>query len=155
MTPSRRSGQAGFTVLEILIVLIIISVVAAIGIPRLRGSQEKQGVRSSTAAIQTLIAKARGSAVQRGCHATLRLVAPGRVWVTSCRMTPVAGSTIDTIGPVENLASRYTVVMSTSVDSIRFDPRGINSLLAPVTVRFTAGSYTDSVRVNAVGKVVR
>ena len=150
----RLHGKAGFTVLEILIVLIIISTVAAVAIPKLRGNQEKQGVRSSRAALQTIIAKARGAAIQRGCASTVRLVAPGQVWVTSCRLSSTGG-TLDTLGGIENLAARYTVVMATSVDSIRFDPRGLNSTFQQAVVRFTAGSITDSVNVNAVGKVVR
>jgi prepilin-type N-terminal cleavage/methylation domain-containing protein len=150
----RLQDKAGFTVLEILIVLIIVSAVAAVAIPRLRGNTEKQGVRASRAAMQTFIAKARAAAIQRGCPATIRLVPPGTVWITSCRMSSTGG-TLDTLGGIENLAARYTVVMSTSVDSIRFDPRGLNSTFQQATVRFTAGSITDSVKVNAVGKVVR
>jgi type II secretory pathway pseudopilin PulG len=135
-------------------VLIIISAVAAVAIPRLRGNNEKQGVRASRAALQTLIAKARAAAIQRGCPATVRLVAPGTVWITTCRIR-TTGGTLDTLGGIENLAARYTVVMATSVDSIRFDPRGLNSTFQQAVVRFTAGSITDSVNVNAVGKVVR
>ena len=147
------TNNKGFTVTEILIVMIIIGVMAAIAIPRLRGSTEKQGVRSSRAALQTLVAKARGAAIQRGCPSTLHLVAPGRVWVTACRMTAVGG-TLDTLGTIENLAARYAVAMTSSRDSLRFDPRGINSTYQTVSIRFTAGAYTDSVNVNAVGKVV-
>lgn len=153
MTNALRS-RAGFTVLEILIVMIIIGVVAAVAIPRLRGSREQLGVRSSRAAVTTLVAKARGSAVQRGCPATLHLRSPGRVWVTVCRLRAVGG-TLDTVGTIEDLAVRYDITMASTVDSVRFDPRGINAMMVPVTVRFTAGTISDSVRVNAVGKVVR
>jgi prepilin-type N-terminal cleavage/methylation domain-containing protein len=153
MTNVFRS-RAGFTAIEILIVMIIIGAVAAVAIPRLRGSQEKMGVRSSRAAVTTLVAKARGIAVQRGCPATLHLRSTGRVWVTVCRLR-AAGGTLDTVGTIEDLGARYAITMTPSVDSVRFNPRGMNAMMVPVTVRFTAGTESDSVRVNVVGKVVR
>ena len=46
----------GFTAIEILMVMIIIGVLAAFGIPRLRNSLEKQNVRSAKALFATLVA---------------------------------------------------------------------------------------------------
>lgn len=149
----RLTKRAGFTFIEILIVMVIIGIVAAVSIPRLRGSQNSLNVRSARAAMQTLVAKTRAAAIQRGCAATLHLVA-GQAWVTTCRIR-TTGGTLDTLGGIENLASRYNVTMAQSADSLRFDARGINSLFQATTVRFTSSSVTDSVRINTVGKVVR
>lgn len=148
--------NAGFTFVEILIVMIIIGIAAAMGIPRIRDSMQKQNVRSARAAIATMVAKTRAAAVQRGCRATLQLRASGRAWITACKTSTVgATSTLDTIGGVELVASRWNVTMSETNDSIRFDPRGINVDYQQTIVRFLAGSIADSVIINQLGKVVR
>ena len=62
--------RKGFTTIEMIIVVILIGVIAAIGFPRLRDGLEKQNVRSAKALIATMVATARGAAIQRGCAAT-------------------------------------------------------------------------------------
>jgi len=147
--------RAGFTFVEILIVMIIIGIAAAMGIPRIRSSIQKQNVRSARAAIQMMVAKARATAVQRGCRATLQLRAAGTAWVTACRTSTIgATSTLDTLGGVELVASRWNVTMSETVDSVRFDPRGLNVDYQQTIVRFASGSISDSVIINQLGKVV-
>src|SRR5256885_6554269 len=63
----------------------------AIGFPRLKNGLEKQNIRSSKALLTTLVATARGTAVQRGCNATLNMTADS-VWVTACGVNPPAAS---------------------------------------------------------------
>ena len=77
----------GFTTIEMIIVVILIGVIAAIGFPRLRDGLEKQNVRSSKALIATLAATARGAAIQRGCAATLNMTTDS-IWVTACGVNP-------------------------------------------------------------------
>ncbi len=66
-------ARRGFTFIEMMTVVVLIGIIAAFGIPRLRGSLERQNVRNSKAAIATLVATARSVAVQRGCAATLNM----------------------------------------------------------------------------------
>ena len=145
------SKQAGFTVVELLMVVVLIGLVAAIGIPRLRDNMQKQNVRSARSAATTLVAKARAAAVQRGCATTLQVVS-GRVWVESCRTT--GATTTDTLGGIENLAARFNVTVTPSQPSLVFTPRGITQG-GTMTIRFTSSSASDSILVNQVGKVVR
>lgn len=148
-----RLRRNGFTFIEILIVMIIIGVVAAFGVPRLRNSLQKQNVRSARAATSTLVSKARAAAVQRGCRTTLQVRTDGRVWVTACRTTGAGG--LDTLGGIEPLGGRYSVTVTPSRDSVQFDPRGLLVGGLTLTVRFTSSGATDSIFVNQVGKVVR
>lgn len=146
---------AGYTIVEMVLVVVIMGVIAAIGFPRIRGALDSQNVRSARAAAQTFVVKARAAAVQRGCRGTLNTPGDGRMWVTVCRAVPAVGSTVDTLGPVETLAARYNVTISPSRDSIAFDARGLKINFERVTIRFAHGSITDSLVVNELGKVVR
>ena len=148
MTPRRSSG---FTFIEVLMVMIIIGVIAAFGIPRMRDSLQRANVRAARAAATSQVAKARAAAVQRGCRSTLHMTTSA-VWVTLCGPN---GSGLDTIGNVEDLATRFNVTVKPTSDSIRFDPRGLNIDGGTTTIWFTSNNITDSITVNSVGKVVR
>jgi prepilin-type N-terminal cleavage/methylation domain-containing protein len=145
----------GFTTIEMVIVVVLMGVIAAMAFPRIRGALDRQNVRSARAAAQTFVVKARAAAVQRGCRGTLHLPADGRMWVTVCRLVPAGGSTRDTLGPIETLAARYNVTILPSRDSVAFDARGLKINFERVTIAFTHGSITDSLVVNELGKVVR
>jgi prepilin-type N-terminal cleavage/methylation domain-containing protein len=148
-------NRSGFTVIELAIVVLIMGMVMMMAYPRIRGALAGQNVRSARAATQTYVVKARAAAVQRGCTGVFHMPSDGRVWVTVCRLVPAAGSTVDTLGPVEALGARYNVSVAPSQDSIRFDSRGMKVNFTRVTIRFTRGTIRDSLVVNEVGKVVR
>ncbi len=142
----------GFTAIEILIVMIIIGVLAAFGIPRLRNSLEKQNVRSAKALFATLVATARGVAVSRGCPATLTMTVDS-AWVTACGVSPPAASV--QVGTKKLIGDDFNVKLGPSVSSLIYDPRGISTAYQIVTVQIIGTTVTDSVMINQVGKVVR
>ena|SRR6266516_1650516 len=80
-------SRKGFSLIEMMFVFVLAGVIMAIGFPRLRSSLEKQNIRSARALLGTLAATARGTAVARGCNATLNMTVDS-VWVTACAMTP-------------------------------------------------------------------
>lgn len=147
--------NSGFTTTELMMVIVIMGVIAALAFPRIRGALDRQNVRSARAAAQTFVVKARAAAVQRGCRGTLQMRADGRMWVTVCRAVPLAGSTIDTLGPIELLGARYNVSVAPSRDSVAFDARGMKVNFERISITFTNNDITDSLVVNEVGKVVR
>jgi len=61
-------SRKGFSIIEMVVVIILIGLIASIGFPRLRDSLEKQNVRSAKALIATLAATARGAAIQRAAR---------------------------------------------------------------------------------------
>jgi len=141
----------GFTFIEILMVMIIIGVIAAFGIPRLRNSLEKQNVRSAKALLTTMVATARGVAVSRGCPATLNLTVDS-AWVTACGVSPPAASV--QVGTKKLIGDDFKVTLAPSVSTVVYDPRGIATASAAVLVRIVGTTVTDSVMINQVGKVV-
>ena len=145
-------SKAGFTVIELIMVVVLIGLISMIGIPRVRDGVQKQGVRSARLAATTLVAKARAAAVQRGCATTLEVQPDGRIWVTACRTDNVAGT--DTLGGIEDLAGRFNVTVTPSQTSLTFTPRGITTG-GTMRIQFQSSTARDSIMINRVGKVVR
>ncbi len=144
--------QAGFSMIEMIWVIVLMGLLATLGIPRIRTALQKQNVRSARVAGATLFVKARTAAIQRGCRANVELPGDGRVWVTVCR---TAGPGLDTIGGIENLQDRFGVAMTSARSQWQFDPRGVTAGNQSATVFFRNSMASDSFMINAVGKVVR
>src|SRR5437867_8854221 len=115
-------GRKGFSTIELITVIILIGVIASIGLPRLRDGLEKQNVRSAKALIATLAATARGTAVQRGCSATLNMTVDS-VWVTACGVNPPAA--VVQIGTKKLVGEEFGVTLAPSAATVVYDPRGI------------------------------
>src|SRR3989442_971631 len=119
-----RMERSGFTTIELIIVVLIIGVIAAIGFPKIRGTLDKTNVRSARVYLSTQLITARATAVQRGCYAVVHFTsgASGAIWVTACpRRMPGAG-TVDTIGGGEQLADRYHLTPTATRDSLPVQP---------------------------------
>ena len=145
----------GFTFIEVLIVMVLIGIIAALGIPRIRDAIQKNNVRSARAAIGTLVAKARAGAVQRGCKSAIHFTSGsgGTVWITACKVSNSALT--DTLGGIEQLAARYSVTLTAGADSVTFMPNGVSPDNVLTLLKVTASGISDSVMINQVGKVVR
>src|SRR2546428_7906910 len=118
--------RSGFTTIEMIIVVLIIGVIAAIGFPKIRGTLDKTNVRSARVYLSTQLVTARATAVQRGCYAVVHFTsgASGAIWGTACpRRMPGAG-TGDTIGGGGPRADRHNATPTASPDSRRVDPPG-------------------------------
>jgi prepilin-type N-terminal cleavage/methylation domain-containing protein len=152
-------NRSGFTTIEMIIVVIIIGIIAALGFPRIRQALDKTNVRAARVDVTTFTAIARSAASQRGCRGVIHFVSGSNasVWVTACpRYSPGTG-TVDTLASIDNLVARYNVTMTSTSDSLQFDPRGLSMDNVTTVVRFTGNvaANTDSVTINLIGKVVR
>ena len=95
MRPHRR---AGFTVIEIVVVLLIISIAAALAAPAFRSFFEEDDLTAATHRFETLFAFARDSAIHGGRPVTVLVDSvSGRVWLD----TPAADIDPDTMPAVE------------------------------------------------------
>ena len=145
--------RSGFTMLELMIVIVIVGVLALVGFPKIKDAIQKTNVRSARVAAGTYVATARAAAIQRGCRSVLHFTV-NTVWVTTACPTSV-----DTISGVQDLYVRFKVTMSASRDSVQYDPRGLSmdafpsNTVARLTGRVTTNQ--DSVMINPIGKVVR
>ena len=140
----------GFSTIEMIIVVILIGLIAAIGYPRMRRGLEKQNIRNAKALIATLASTARGTAIQRGCPATLNMSADS-VWVTACGVNPPAATVA--VGTKKLVGSEFSVTLAPTAASVVYDPRGISTQYVSTTVRVIGPHYQDSVVINELGKV--
>ena len=145
--------RRGFTVIEMVIVVAIIGIITLIGFPKIRRTLDKTNLRSARDAVGTLAGTARAAAIQRGCRGVLHFTS-NTVWVTTA-----CPAKVDTVSGVQDLYARFKVTMSTSRDSVQYDPRGLSmDGFNSNTVARLTGSVTtnkDSVMINPIGKVVR
>ncbi len=143
-------GRKGFSMIEMVVVIILIGLIASIGFPRLRDSLEKQNVRSAKALIATLAATARGAAIQRGCSATLNMTVDS-IWVTACGVNPPAASV--QVGTKKLVGDEFNVTLSSTAATVVYDPRGITTQFQATTIRVIGPNHRDSVMINEVGRV--
>ena len=77
MTMNRRPKSRGFSLIEVMIVISIIAVVAAIAIPGLHQSMRKQRVRTETRLLMSALREARGIALSRTSVPGLQCIGAG------------------------------------------------------------------------------
>jgi Tfp pilus assembly protein FimT len=140
--------------IEIAVALTIVSLLVLIGIPRFNEAMAKQNVRGARTMVVNMVAKARAAATQS--NRRTRLVVNGnRVYIVATPRQTAGAGTWDTLGPVENLNSRYGVTVAVTVtnDSIKFDPRGLSWNGIVDTMRMTKSGHTDWLAIDAMGRV--
>lgn len=150
-----RRLRAGFTLIEILLVIVLVGIMMTVAIPYLRTSSSKTNVRGAADTIARLYATARATSIQRGKMAWLVLNhTANTVMVIASKVNAVG---IDTIVKPENLNSRYSVTFTDSNDSLVFTPRGVGANLTPTTVIITstAQGMVDTVVIYPTGKIKR
>ena len=146
-------SHPGFTMIEMLMVIVLIGALLAISLPYFRSSTAKSSVRGAADVIASLHSLARTAAVQRG--RTARLVVPtggNKALVIALKAT---GSGVDTVGSVADLAQMFGVTVTTTRDTVTFSPRGIGSDLTATTIIVTKGSFADTITVAAGGRLTK
>lgn len=151
---SRRTARCrGFTLPEILIVIVMISVLALLALPRFADANARRHMESARLRMATALATARQAAVQRGVPVEFQLKS-NRVTVR------VAGTTADlsSPAPLDTLYKVNTVLplsLSLSDGKITFSGRGYASLpLDRAVIKLSRpGTPDDSVVVTKFGMV--
>lgn len=143
----------GFTLIEIVIVIVIIGALMAIGFPYFRTATLKNELRGGGDALASLHAVAKQTSIQRG--RTTRLVMNPSAGTAVVVATNQAGTGLDTIGRVENLHNRFGVSFTTTTNTLVFTPRGIGTEASGTTIILTKGAFADTITISAAGRLVR
>ena len=152
---ARLRSRTGFSLVELITVVIIIGLLAGFGFPRIRDLGVREAVRGARRAMTTHLARARATAVQRGCSAVLHLNDDaGAVWLTACPIPGAGAATLDTVGTVDNLQERFGVAFTADADSVLYTPQGLAFAASPIALTFTRGEYAASLQVTPAGRAV-
>jgi prepilin-type N-terminal cleavage/methylation domain-containing protein len=154
---SRRNG---FSLIEMLIVVVILGIMTAVVYPRVSQVLAKNDLRSARTTLANKFATARAVAMQRSRSASVNFNGNNVAVTAGPRTVPVAGSTVDTIGGVQNLNTLYGVTVTAPVASVNYDPRGFAggpSGLGGALVTFVVSrsGKRDSVSLDYLGRVTK
>ncbi|KPJ92547.1 MAG: hypothetical protein AMS18_07215 [Gemmatimonas sp. SG8_17] len=143
-------SRSGFTVTELIIAIVIVGLVSAFAIPKVKSGMAAERLRSARRSVTTHLATTRGTASGRGCRSVMHIRggANARLWVTSCT---VGGGGVDTIGSVENLSDRYGVTLTTTGDSVIFNSNGLGRSPGWITLNFSKSGRSDTLGISPVG----
>lgn len=156
-TPDMKTrSSSGFTIMELLIVVVIIGIVSAAAYPLARSALVRTDVRGARYHATNLITQARAAAQETGRVTTLSFASNRALITATPRLVAVAGSTVDTIaGTPVNYSQAYGVtVTGSNGTSIVFDSRGLVSSGAN-TITFARSGITDRMIVTGLGRVTR
>ena len=145
--------HAGFTLAEILIVIAIIGIMAAISLPRYGKLRDKSELTGGMVRFTRGVMAARQVAIQRGKRAFFRHK-NNSIWVI---VDTTATDSVVVISPT-SLLDLYgvTVYEPTGLSSIMYDPRGISTQPSQQMFRFKHRSnLIDSLCVSRLGNTIR
>lgn len=139
----------GFTLIEMLIVVVIIGLVSLISLPKLNRAFAQSNVLSAKARLTAMYSAARANAVSANQTSVLRLNG-NQVYVYAYpRRTP--GGTVDTIVRPSNLSTTYGVTLSGGTDSVRVASTGLG--LDSAVIVLTKYSALDTLTISRYGRV--
>lgn len=138
----------GFTLVELLLVLVIMAVVLSLGVPRLGSALDRIATDGAARDVTTALAAARAAAVLQGTRARLRIAADSlRVdregahgWEPYARWPGPAAA---------------GVALQVSNPEIVFGPLGLGWGLANTRVELRRGSQIETITTSRLGRVKR
>ena len=150
----RRPSNPGLSLIEMLTVMTLVGILTLLMAPRIDLSFTQANVRSAQGAIITKYQRTKSVAVQGNRIATLNL-AGNLAWITaSPRLTPHAGSAVDTVEAVTDFGALYGVTLTaTPTGTLGVDPRGIGT--SGATITFARAGLTDSVIISTFGRITK
>lgn len=147
-----RNGDRGFTLVEMLLVVVIMGIVLSLASPKLGTAASQMAVRNSRNEVSAMISLTRALAVQNGRRATF--VQEGNT--VRVELAQGYGSTTDTMA-TRDLAGQHKVALGPSAKlTIPFDPRGFaipGSVGESRTIAITRDAFADTVCVIGLGKI--
>ena len=154
--PRRPLPRQAYTLVELLMVVAIIGVLAAVSMPRLGRIRDQGQLASALTRFTRGVMAARQAAIQRGKPAYFTHNANViKVWVD----TIGDGSETIVVTPPQNLVTLYGVEVTApaGLTSIQYDPRGVATQTSQQVFKFkhTGSGRVDSLCVSMLGNTIR
>ena len=150
--------RRGFSLVEMLIVVVMIGIMLTIGFPKLRTGMATNNIRGARTALINMIAGARNAGSQTNRSTWVKVEGNRAVVLARPRQDNVKTSTInaDTIGPVQNLGQLYGVTVTGSpADSFRFNPTLTSLDVLGTTFTISRSGHVETVAVDGLGRVIK
>jgi prepilin-type N-terminal cleavage/methylation domain-containing protein len=147
--------RKGFTLMETLLVIVILGIISLLGFPRMRAGMTSANVRGARTTLINLLAKARTAATQSNRIALLKIEGDNAFVLMRPRLGVPPGDA-DTLGAVERLGDSYGVTVTATIDSVRFDPRGLGTGFGTgTTFRVSRNGTTETITIDGLGRVTK
>ena len=151
----RLHSQPGYSLAEVIIVIVIIGIIAAMSLPKLSRMRDKTKVYAATERFTRSVFAARQAAIQRGKHAYFKSQS-NKIWV----IVDTTGTNSDSVivnTPLDMSVTYGVTVSPSTLVSIEYDPRGIATQSQKQVFGFvhTASGYVDSLCVSKLGNTIR
>ena len=149
--------RRGFSLVEMLIVVVMIGIMLGIGFPKMRTGMINNNVRAARTALINMIAAARTASSQTN-RTTWMKVESGRAVVLARPrrdLVNTVNTNADTIGPVQNLGQVYGVTITPAPDSFRFNPTLTSLNVVNKTFTITRSGHVEIVAVDGMGRVIK
>jgi prepilin-type N-terminal cleavage/methylation domain-containing protein len=147
--------RRGFSLVEMLIVVVMIGVMLSIGFPKMRAGMINNNVRAARTALINMIAGARNAGSQTNRSTWVKVSGSRVLVVATPRLVALGGSTMDTIGPVQNMDGLYGVSITPVLDSFRFNPTLTSLDVVGKTFILSKSGFADTVSVDGLGRVLK
>jgi len=130
----------GFTLIELVIVVVMIAILSALAFPSMRSFIVRNRVRDAASDIFIVLNQARSEALKRNVTITLRPITAGS-WLSGWHIIDPAGGDLEKHQPLQ-------VLNMTGPTSVSYQSTGrLAVAVPPFNISASSGSYTASARV--------
>ncbi len=136
-------GRRAFTLVELVLVITLLALLAAIGLSTLRRQLDRLAVRHAVRDAALAVARARDEALAQHTIVTVRIDTAAAALTLRARDRRLA---------VHALGRTHGVALSSTRDSIAFDVRGLGYGAANLTLVARRGSAADTLIVSRLGR---